>query len=213
MKKITSIVNDPGFDKKEQILDVAEKLFSKNGFDAVSVRDLAKEAGINIAMVSYYFGSKENLYLAVIERKVITIRQDIGNAFPNGGNPWDKLYFIIDRYVERMVENREFMHIVFSEMGMSQREHITAFLAKRFADNQDAFRAIIEEGIKEGVFRQVDAQLTIVSIIGPMKLYISSPLMVKRILGEGSLEDAYSTKHRNRIKEHLRDMLTRFLTP
>ncbi|MFK4985547.1 TetR family transcriptional regulator, partial [Klebsiella pneumoniae] len=48
-------------DKKEQILAVAERLFSEQDFDAVSVRDIAKEANVNVAMISYYFGSKEKL--------------------------------------------------------------------------------------------------------------------------------------------------------
>lgn len=47
-------------DKQIEILLVAEKLFSEHGFDGTSIRDIAKEANINIAMISYYFGSKKN---------------------------------------------------------------------------------------------------------------------------------------------------------
>ncbi|UPT68173.1 MAG: TetR/AcrR family transcriptional regulator [Sphingobacteriales bacterium JAD_PAG50586_3] len=56
-------------------------MFSKHGFDGVSIRNLAKHANINIAMVSYYFGSKENLYISVIERKMVTIRQYLTEDF------------------------------------------------------------------------------------------------------------------------------------
>ena len=44
-------------DKQIQILETAEKLFSENGFDGTSVRQIAKAAEVNIAMISYYFGS------------------------------------------------------------------------------------------------------------------------------------------------------------
>lgn len=213
MKKTTSIINDPGFEKKNRILDVAEELFSSHGFDGVSVRELAKQADINIAMISYYFGSKENLYLAVLERKMITIRQDIGEAFPNGGSAWDKLYYVIDRYVDRMIENRRFMNIVFSELGTTGRESLSEFLTKRLADNQVAFKGLIEEGIASGEFRQVDPQLTIVSIIGPMKLYVSNPFMVKKMLNEETVQGCYEPKHRNRMKAHLKEMMTLFLKP
>ncbi|HNO01068.1 MAG TPA: TetR family transcriptional regulator, partial [Chitinophagaceae bacterium] len=39
----------------------AEKLFAEKGYNGTSVRDIAEKAGINLAMVSYYFGSKEKL--------------------------------------------------------------------------------------------------------------------------------------------------------
>jgi AcrR family transcriptional regulator len=48
-------------DKQIHILQVAESLFCWKGFDATSIRNIAKEAQINIAMVSYYFGSKERM--------------------------------------------------------------------------------------------------------------------------------------------------------
>ncbi len=50
-------------------MNAAEKLFAVNGFDGTSVRDIAQEAGVNVAMISYYFGSKEKLMEAVFEQK------------------------------------------------------------------------------------------------------------------------------------------------
>ncbi len=49
-------------DKHLQIISTAEQLFSKNGFDGTTVRDIAVGAGINIAMISYYFGSGKCFY-------------------------------------------------------------------------------------------------------------------------------------------------------
>ncbi|MEO5667508.1 MAG: TetR family transcriptional regulator [Bdellovibrionota bacterium] len=52
---------------REKLLSAATKLFSKKGFDRVSIRDIAKESGCNICLVSYYFGGKEKLYLNIFE--------------------------------------------------------------------------------------------------------------------------------------------------
>ncbi|WP_315818732.1 TetR family transcriptional regulator [Paraflavitalea speifideaquila] len=54
-------------DKREHILLVAEELFAVKGFDGTSVRDIANQAAVNLAMISYYFGSKENLLKELIE--------------------------------------------------------------------------------------------------------------------------------------------------
>jgi AcrR family transcriptional regulator len=52
---------------KDKILKVAKGLFSQKGYKVVSVREIAALAGVNVSMVSYYFGSKEGLYRAIIE--------------------------------------------------------------------------------------------------------------------------------------------------
>lgn len=50
-----------------QLLEAAKKLFAKHGFDGTTVRALADEAGVNFALVNYYFESKDGLYRAVIK--------------------------------------------------------------------------------------------------------------------------------------------------
>lgn len=52
---------------KEKILQSATKLFAKNGFDGTSVREICKDAGVNVCMISYYWGGKQELYDGIIE--------------------------------------------------------------------------------------------------------------------------------------------------
>lgn len=52
---------------KEKILQSATKLFARNGFDGTSVRDICKDAGVNVCMISYYWGGKQELYNGIIE--------------------------------------------------------------------------------------------------------------------------------------------------
>jgi AcrR family transcriptional regulator len=54
-----------GEQTKQHLLDAAQRLFAEHGFRKTSVRDIAKEAGSNVAAVNYHFGSKENLYREV----------------------------------------------------------------------------------------------------------------------------------------------------
>ena len=58
---------------REKLLEVAVHLFAQKGLDGVSTRDLAREAGLNISLISYYFGGKEGLYRAVLELSLIHI--------------------------------------------------------------------------------------------------------------------------------------------
>jgi AcrR family transcriptional regulator len=65
----------PEADTKTRILDAAENLFAANGFGAISLRAIIKEAGVNTASVHYHFGSKEGLIEAVLERRVAPINK------------------------------------------------------------------------------------------------------------------------------------------
>ncbi|HIU85882.1 TPA: TetR/AcrR family transcriptional regulator [Candidatus Spyradomonas excrementavium] len=51
---------------KEKILAAATKLFAQKGFDGVSIREICKEAEVNICMISYYWGGKKELYQGII---------------------------------------------------------------------------------------------------------------------------------------------------
>lgn len=57
-----------GHDTKKKILDAAETLFAANGFEATSMRSITSLAGVNLASVNYYFGSKDNLIIEVLSR-------------------------------------------------------------------------------------------------------------------------------------------------
>ena len=61
---------------RERILDVAERLFARRGLDAVSVRDITREAGANLGGINYHFGTKRKLILAVFDRRMTPLTQE-----------------------------------------------------------------------------------------------------------------------------------------
>ena len=60
---------------KERILDVAEGLFADCGYKSTSLRDITKEAGVNLAAVNYHFGSKEALLTALLNRRFTVVNE------------------------------------------------------------------------------------------------------------------------------------------
>jgi len=61
---------------KEKILDAAEELFMEHGFEATSLRQMTAAAGVNLAAVHYHFGSKEDLFEAVLTRRLDPMNQE-----------------------------------------------------------------------------------------------------------------------------------------
>lgn len=58
---------------RSRILDVAEELFSEQGIDRVSIRDITAAAEVNLGAINYHFGSKEDLIAAVFERRIVPV--------------------------------------------------------------------------------------------------------------------------------------------
>lgn len=60
----------------ERLLDAAEQLFARRGFYGVSLRDITQEAGVDVALVSYHFGGKRELFTAVFERRAEVLNRE-----------------------------------------------------------------------------------------------------------------------------------------
>src|SRR6476619_2538659 len=63
-------------DTKTRLLDAAEQLFMEHGFEATSLRQLTAAASVNLAAVNYHFGSKEELFQAVLTRRLDPMNQE-----------------------------------------------------------------------------------------------------------------------------------------
>ena len=61
---------------RQRLLDVAERLFARRGLDAVSVRDVTRQAGANLGAINYHFGTKRKLIFAVLDRRMTPLTQE-----------------------------------------------------------------------------------------------------------------------------------------
>lgn len=200
-------------DKRDVLLNVAERLFAERGFEAVSVRELASEAGVNLAMVSYYFGSKEGLFEAVIENKIPRTRQALESLLHSELTPWEKLSQTIDIYVDRMLSTHTFSRVIMREMSLQQRPEFVRKITDQIRLNMEIIRGFIREGMEKGDFRYVDEELTIATIFGTISTMVhSTPLVCAMI--QGSDEAAiFSEMHRSRLKMHLKSVMQAHLRP
>ncbi len=64
-----------GISKKERILDAAEQLFARHGYDGVTLRKIATEAGVDVALANYHIGNKRELFEAVFVRRAELLNQ------------------------------------------------------------------------------------------------------------------------------------------
>ena len=140
-------------EKQIEILQVAEQLFAEEGFDGTSVRDIAKKANINIAMISYYFGSKEKLLEALVIYRIKAMSMHLENLYQENISPFDKMDKLISYYIQRVHQNRSIYQILHFELSNNKREiNLQAFTEVK-KNNLRFLENIIKEGQEQGVFQ------------------------------------------------------------
>ncbi|HEV7229926.1 MAG TPA: TetR family transcriptional regulator [Bacteroidia bacterium] len=195
-------------DKREHILDTAQELFSQHGFEGTSVRVLANAAGVNVAMISYYFGSKEKLFQAMIERRAGATLMTLKFILANEADSWKKMEMVIEHYIDKMFSNMSFQRIMYRELSLEQRNWLSSAIIDIVHQNFKAMVSIIEEGQRKKSFRKVDPELTIATLIGTIsKITLSSELSCK-LLGDINPKASIGDEtHKKRIKKHMHDLL------
>ncbi|SNR33786.1 transcriptional regulator, TetR family [Flavobacterium sp. ov086] len=141
-------------DKKIQILEVAERLFSDKGFEGTSIRDISKEAKINIAMISYYFGSKERLLEALILYKTSDLKLKLENLLNEDLEPLDKVNKLIEIYINRISCNKGIFRVLHFELNSKKREKSFIAFTELKKGNLKSVESIITQGQEKGVFRK-----------------------------------------------------------
>ena len=107
--------------KQIEILMITEKLFAEKGYDGTSVRDIAKAAEINVAMISYYFGSKEKLLDAVIINRISGFRMILENLQLETISPIEKIKKFVSLYINRFYMNKDIYQIIQFEIINQKR--------------------------------------------------------------------------------------------
>ena len=144
------------FTKKQiHIIRIAEKLFAEKGFNGTSVRDIAEAAGVNIAMISYYFGSKEKLMQALFEERTSGIIGRVETLLKvESLTPFQKIDILIDDYIERLVEKQQFYKIMLHEQMLENNPVISTLLREQKQRNAGLIEKLIKEGQEQGVFKK-----------------------------------------------------------
>ncbi len=201
------------YDKKTRILMAAEKLFSELGYEGTSTRQIAKEAGANMAMINYYFGSKDGVFMEIMTNRVNEIRMQLTNIQLERIPVIDKLMLFIDQYARRILSNICFHKMMHRELSLTQRPEMFSTLKAAMMNNLAAVEELINEGIAEGSFRKVDVRMVIATIMGTITNVAIAPSKITA----GSKLDVKVPEEREILTErlitYLKDLIKTYLTP
>jgi AcrR family transcriptional regulator len=201
-------------DKKDHILDVAERVFSELGFDGASTRTISGEAGVNMAMLNYYFGSKEGLFLAVFQRKIVSFQdllKNLGND--ESMSAWNKIERYVELYTQRVVNNNCFQKMLYQELAMQRRGELSDQITEILMKNTSEVKKILQEGVNNGEFNSdIDVEMAIATIYGTKNFIVNSPQLTSKVFGFDIQNDKLLEERlKPRIETYLKKLLRSYL--
>jgi TetR/AcrR family transcriptional regulator len=175
----------PG-DTKEQILSVAEEVFARKGFAGARTHEIAEQAGVNKALIYYYFESKEKLLREVLQKilfELISLSQEILAQKLSAAEVLERFYRGFFYYVAR---HRNFSRLTTMDLG-SQGGYLRTMFENFFRPLFERGVTFIEGAVARGELRAVNARQLLVTIYGMTIAYFADANQVAYLYG---VEDA-----------------------
>ncbi len=192
---------------EQKIFDAATELFLEKGVDRTSVREIATKAGINLALMNYYFRSKENLFSSIFSQLVKTNSEELIRILNSDLELNEKIRQYVEVYIDMLSDNPLLVSFVMAILHRS-RERITEMKAISSLYGTDKFRQqVLEEGKKGNIRRTDPSQLFV-----DMMSLIAFPFAIKMlVMDKNNMTEkefqAFLEERKTRIPEMLIDSM------
>ena len=202
-------------EKQIQIIETAEALFADRGYDGISVRDIADEAGVNVAMISYYFGSKEKLMEAIFELRLGTMQMRVETLIKDDSmTPLQKMNLLIDEHIDRVMHKQCFHKVMYTVQLTNKNPAILKAANALKLRSAKLVSELIKEGQKKGAFKKkVDVILMLNTMVGTVSSTMMSLPYYKEFNNQADMpQEDFEAIVKRRLSIHIKSLFKAILT-
>ncbi|MDN4029752.1 TetR/AcrR family transcriptional regulator [Chryseobacterium gambrini] len=190
-------------EKQIHILDIAEELIAKKGYEGTSVRDICSKANINVAMISYYFGSKEKMMSYLYQYRVLKTRETFSEFADTikDGKPEMQLKEIIKYIVSQLFKYNYFHGFVTQELRHTEnlKDELLDFY-QLFVKKLDD---VIKKGVASGVFTFTPKPEDILTTIIGSTLFVIRNRNFYELYVPNKSEETYTKEAEKKVRMNL----------
>ena len=132
---------------REHIVQCAEELFAAQGYRGISMREIAEATGLAKASIYHHFASKKEIYLQVLERDALVLRDTLEQAATQGKTARERIASVVTAYLELFSSKRNLIQLTLREIAGLETE-IRQLVARYRAEVLHPLEAIIQEGVE-----------------------------------------------------------------
>ncbi|WP_185286470.1 TetR/AcrR family transcriptional regulator [Chryseobacterium indologenes] len=190
-------------EKQIHILDIAEELIAKKGYEGTSVRDICSKANINVAMISYYFGSKEKMMSYLYQYRVLKTRENFSEFADTikDGKPEMQMREMIKYIVSQLFKYNYFHGFVTQELRHTEnlKDELLDFY-QLFVKKLDE---VIKKGVASGVFTFTPKPEDILTMIIGSTLFVIRNKNFYELYVPNKNEETYTKEAEKKVRMNL----------
>lgn len=196
---------------KSRILDCAIQEFADHGYDGARIERIVKQANVNVSLAYQYFGSKENLFITVMEQAYDLMRANHRDFDIRGLEPLQAMESLVRWTFRIFVKHPQLIGLLNSE-NVQRGKHIakSTYIRNLYNPFLDTIAMVLKRGAEDKVFRDdVKAEDLFISMNGMGYFYLSNRYTLSVILGRDLMKPAAIQHH----EEHIVQVLLGYLRP
>src|SRR5262245_23152182 len=170
---------------RRALLEAGTELFAQRGYDGVPLWAIADRAGVNKAMVSYHFGGKRDLYLAILSATFSEIVAQVEALADSPRPPPDLLLDLVAVIGDVATRRHPYFCTMMLREALAGGKHLERAVLDQPARILGAVRRIIERGVRDGALRPVDPLLTHLSLVGSLVFFFATARFRERVIAKG----------------------------
>ena len=172
---------------EEKILVAARTVFTKKGFAAARMQEIADTADINKGLLHYYFRNKENLFRAVFDDSFSKFSQQINHIFEADLPLIEKIEVFVNKYIDILLENPYLPGFIINELNTNAETFVKDLLSRRKRPNPMKLVMQIQMEVDSGKIRAINPIHLVINVLSMCAFpFVARPL----VLGLFQLDDA-----------------------
>ena len=195
---------------REALLTAGAELFAERGYDGVPVALIAARARVNKAMISYHFGGKRALYLAIVTATFGDIIAGVERLAASARPASEVLREMVALFGEMATRRYPHFCAMMLREVVAGGKHLEPALIDHPARLLSAVQRIVARGVREGDLRPVDPLLTHLSLVGSLVFFFATARFRERVLA--TRRPAIKPPDAAQYVKHIQDLLTHGLT-
>ncbi|HXG91922.1 MAG TPA: CerR family C-terminal domain-containing protein [Blastocatellia bacterium] len=191
--------DDP--EARAKIISAAQELFAVRGYDGAAIRDIARAAGVNAAMIHYYFGNKEGLYHTILNSAAAEVRARMIEETGGSHTAEQRLKSFVRAYATYIFGHPNLARILHREF-LSGGKHIKEIAQQQYLTNYMLMREGLRAGVRAKELRPIDLDLAPISLIGMVLIFQIAQPLISLAIGK----EKYDEQFINRLTDHTVDL-------